>query len=91
MLSFNPELPPAYKNSEYVFLANLDPDVQLKVLNQLNNTKLIASDTMNLWIKKKKKSLLKLVVLNLQLPLIVELLQFTLPYMQLGLKKMMKL
>ncbi len=58
--NFNPELPPAYKNSEYVFLANLDPDVQLKVLNQLNNTKLIASDTMNLWIKKKRKSLLKL-------------------------------
>lgn len=58
--NFNPELPPVYKNSEYVFLANLDPDVQLKVLNQLNNTKLIASDTMNLWIKKKKKSLLKL-------------------------------
>lgn len=58
--NFNPKLPLEYKNSKYVFLANIDPDLQLKVLQQIYRPKLTASDTMNLWIKNKKDSLLKL-------------------------------
>lgn len=58
--NFNPKLSKQYKNSKYVFLANLDPDVQLKVLRQLNNSRLVACDTMNLWIKNKRKKVLNL-------------------------------
>lgn len=57
---FKPELPPDYRNAPYVFLANIDPDLQLSVLKQIKKPKLTACDTMNLWIENKKKSLLKL-------------------------------
>lgn len=59
LLEFDPELPEKYKNSEYVFLANIDPDLQLKVLPQIKKPKLIAMDTMNFWITSKKEALLK--------------------------------
>ncbi len=58
---FNPELPPAYKNSPYVFLANIDPQIQLEVLKQVSKPKLAACDTMNYWIKNSRKALLKLI------------------------------
>lgn len=58
--NFNPKLPPEYKNSKYVFLANIDPDLQIEVLKQIKDPKLTACDTMNLWIDNKKKSLKKL-------------------------------
>jgi sugar/nucleoside kinase (ribokinase family) len=50
---FRPTLPPAYRKSEYVFLANIDPELQLAVLEQVEKPKYIACDTMNLWIKTK--------------------------------------
>jgi sugar/nucleoside kinase (ribokinase family) len=56
---FNPELPAEYKNSSYVFLANIDPTLQLRVLEQVENPKMIASDTMNLWINIKLPELKK--------------------------------
>lgn len=56
---FNPKLPDLYKNSDYVFLANIDPDLQNKVLSQVKSPKLIACDTMNHWIASKQKSLIK--------------------------------
>ncbi len=57
--TFQPKLPASYKRSKYVFLANIDPDLQLEVLNQIENPILTACDTMNLWIDNKRKSLLK--------------------------------
>jgi sugar/nucleoside kinase (ribokinase family) len=57
--TFKPKLPANYKDCKYVFLANIDPDLQLEVLNQIKNPKLTACDTMNLWIDIKKKSLKK--------------------------------
>jgi sugar/nucleoside kinase (ribokinase family) len=54
---FNPQLPAEYKDSEYVFLANIDPVLQLRVLEQVNKPKLIASDTMNFWINSKMSDL----------------------------------
>jgi sugar/nucleoside kinase (ribokinase family) len=57
--TFKPKLPTSYKNSQYVFLANIDPDLQLEVLNQIKKPLLTACDTMNLWIDNKKKSLQK--------------------------------
>lgn len=57
--SFSPELPDDYKNSEFVFLANIDPALQLHVLDQVVKPKLTACDTMNLWISIKKDALLE--------------------------------
>lgn len=57
---FRPEVPANLKGSKHVFLANIDPDLQLSVLRQVSRPKLIACDSMNYWIDTKKKSLLRL-------------------------------
>ena len=57
--SFKPNLPEIYKDREIVFLANIDPDLQREVLAQVRRPILVACDTMNFWIEKKKSSLLK--------------------------------
>jgi sugar/nucleoside kinase (ribokinase family) len=54
---FQPEIPPQYRNAEYLFLANIDPDLQLRVLKQVEQPKVIACDTMNFWIENKLKAL----------------------------------
>jgi sugar/nucleoside kinase (ribokinase family) len=56
---FNPEIPAEYRNSSYVFLANIDPVLQLRVLEQIEQPKLVASDTMNFWISSKMPELKK--------------------------------
>lgn len=56
---FNPQIPSEYKNSSYVFLANIDPVLQLRVLEQIEKPKLVASDTMNFWIGSKMADLKK--------------------------------
>ena len=56
---FRPQLPPEYRKSEIVFLANIDPDQQDEILNQVEKPKLVAMDTINLWINQKRDSLLK--------------------------------
>lgn len=57
--SFNPDLPVDYKSSKYVFLANIDPELQLKVLDQVPQADLVACDTMNFWISGKRDALLE--------------------------------
>lgn len=57
--SFQPQLPENYRDAEYVFLANIDPELQLEVLQQVKNPKLVACDTMNFWIDGKKQELIK--------------------------------
>lgn len=59
--NFSPNLPLNYRNEKYIFLANIDPDLQKYVLRQINAPKLVACDTMNHWIENKKKSLLNLI------------------------------
>lgn len=56
---FNPQLPKEYRDSRYVFLANIDPILQLRVLEQIENPKLVGSDTMNFWISSKLPELKK--------------------------------
>ncbi len=56
---FHPRLPQKYKNADFIFLANIDPDLQKEVLKQIKNPKLICCDTMNFWIENKQKSLLE--------------------------------
>lgn len=55
--SFKPEIPEEYKDAEYVFLANIDPVLQLEVLKQVKKPKLVACDTMNFWIEGKLNEL----------------------------------
>lgn len=55
--NFDPTLPSSYKKSDYVFLANIDPELQMKVLDQVDKPKLVGADTMNFWISSKKKQL----------------------------------
>lgn len=54
---FRPTLPSAYRQSDFVFLANIDPELQLSVLDQVEKPKYVACDTMNLWIKMKPQKL----------------------------------
>jgi sugar/nucleoside kinase (ribokinase family) len=57
---FDPKLPEAYLNSEYLFLANIVPSLQRKVLDQMAvRPRLVGLDTMNLWIEHAKDDLLK--------------------------------
>lgn len=56
---FRPELPAHYRDSEYVFLGNIDPDLQRAVLDQVRAPRFVACDTMNFWISSKRESLLK--------------------------------
>lgn len=56
---FAPEIPAHYRDSETVFLANIDPTLQLKVLDQMRRPKLVALDTMNYWIMGKKAELIE--------------------------------
>ncbi len=55
--TFRPRIPPAYRESEVVFLANIDPDLQREVLGQVAAPRLVAADTMNFWIMGKPEAL----------------------------------
>lgn len=57
---FNPTLPKHFQSTSYVFLANIDPELQLKVLKQVEKPKFVAMDTMNYWIKGKLDPLKKI-------------------------------
>ena len=57
--TFKPEIPESYRDSKYVFLANIDPELQLQVLEQVRSPKLTVCDTMNYWIENKKDALLQ--------------------------------
>ena len=57
---FDPKIPHEYVDSEYVFLANIDPDLQSNVLGQVRSPKLVVCDTINFWIEHKMDSLISL-------------------------------
>jgi len=56
---FLPELPKQYRKTKYVFLGNIDPKLQLKVITQITDPELVLCDTMNYWIETQKENLLK--------------------------------
>lgn len=58
---FDPQLPEHYKDSPFVFLANIVPELQLQVLEQVRSPKFVGMDTMNFWISSKKEALLKVI------------------------------
>jgi sugar/nucleoside kinase (ribokinase family) len=57
--AFEPKIPEAYKNSEFLFLANIDPVLQRRVREAMPGVKLVAGDTMNYWIKDHRPALLE--------------------------------
>jgi len=59
--TFKPDIPQSYRDARYLFLANIDPDLQLDVLSQVKNPELVILDTMNLWIDIRRDSLEKVV------------------------------
>jgi len=59
--TFKPVIPHEYSSADYLFLANIDPDLQMEVMKQVSNPRVIASDTMNFWISSKPESLKKVI------------------------------
>jgi sugar/nucleoside kinase (ribokinase family) len=57
--AFEPKIPAGYLDSEYLFLANIDPVLQLRVRQQMSAVKMVAGDTMNYWIAAHRENLLK--------------------------------
>jgi sugar/nucleoside kinase (ribokinase family) len=57
---FSPKIPEKFRTSPYLFLANIDPRLQLDVLNQVEKPKLVACDTMNFWIQSRRPDILEL-------------------------------
>jgi sugar/nucleoside kinase (ribokinase family) len=56
---FEPKIPASYRDTDYLFLANIDPVLQSRVRAELPNAKLVAGDTMNYWIAAHRDNLLK--------------------------------
>ncbi len=60
LVGFSPEVAPHHRRIPNIFLANIDPDIQIGLLDMMQKPKLIGLDSMNLWINHKRDALLKL-------------------------------
>ncbi len=58
---FSPKIPAQFKTAPFVFLANIDPRLQLDVLRQVQKPKLVACDTMNFWIESRRPDIMELI------------------------------
>lgn len=58
---FKPDLPECYRDAPFLLLGNISPELQLQVLDQIRRPRLIAADTMDLWIRTARPQLLDLV------------------------------
>ena len=57
---FRPRIPEQFRESPYVFLGNIDPRLQLDVLDQVDTPRLVACDTMNFWIESRRNEIIEL-------------------------------
>ena len=57
---FSPKIPDPFRDAPFVFLANIDPRLQLDVLSQVRKPRLVAADTMNFWIESRRRELVEL-------------------------------
>lgn len=55
--TFDPKVPPAFRDSSFLFLANTHPATQRKVLDQVERPRFVLADTMNLWIETEREAL----------------------------------
>jgi sugar/nucleoside kinase (ribokinase family) len=60
--TFAPKIPPAYEDSDFLFLANIDPVLQANVRRQMPNVRMVCGDTMNYWIHAHRANLEKVLV-----------------------------
>jgi sugar/nucleoside kinase (ribokinase family) len=60
LANLNPRITEIQRKIKYIFLANVDPDIQIRLLDKMLRPKLIGVDSMNFWIKHKRQSLLRL-------------------------------
>jgi len=60
LLNYSPQIASHHRNISNVFLANIDPEVQLQLLKLMGKPKLVGLDSMNLWIKNKRRYVLRL-------------------------------
>jgi sugar/nucleoside kinase (ribokinase family) len=58
---FSPKIPAQFRSAPFVFLANIDPRLQLDVLRQVQRPKLVACDTMNFWIESRRPDIVELI------------------------------
>jgi sugar/nucleoside kinase (ribokinase family) len=58
--NFQPVIPDSFRDAEWIFLGNIDPELQLDVLEQVRSPRLVACDTMNYWIEGSRADLMKL-------------------------------
>ncbi len=57
---FRPKIPGEFRDAPFVFLGNIDPRLQLDVLQQVSKPRLVACDTMNFWIESRRSDILAL-------------------------------
>jgi sugar/nucleoside kinase (ribokinase family) len=57
--TFRPQIPEAYRSPDVLFLGNIDPELQLDVLQKVDRPSLVACDTMNFWINCRRDALWK--------------------------------
>jgi sugar/nucleoside kinase (ribokinase family) len=57
--AFDPTIPEAYRDAPFVFLGNIAPQLQLRVLEQTRGAQLVAMDTMNFWIESAREALME--------------------------------
>ena len=60
LAGYEPQLPESYRDAEYVFLGNIDPVIQMEVVEQIRHMKLLVCDTMDYWIRESNADLKKL-------------------------------
>lgn len=58
---FDPKVPESCRDNEFVFLANIDPEIQIKALDQMTKPKMVVLDSMDLWINIKREALLEVI------------------------------
>ena len=56
---FGLDIPEDYRDAKYVFLGNIDPEIQIEMLERMKNPKFSVLDSMNYWIEKKRSKVLK--------------------------------
>lgn len=59
--SFSPELPDSYRQTPFILLGNIAPDLQLRVLSQARNAEFVVADTMDLWINTARVPLMRVI------------------------------
>jgi sugar/nucleoside kinase (ribokinase family) len=59
--AFKPRIPDEYAGADFLFLANIDPELQMEVLDQVQRPRIVACDTMNFWISSKPEALKRVI------------------------------